>query len=64
MSLFMSGVLYHLSCPSCGKDWWIPNGFPKHCPFCRSSIELKTLSEGELQDNDIYSDLLSKKDGL
>ena len=26
--------LYHLSCPSCGKDWWDKNAFPMYCPYC------------------------------
>lgn len=29
--------LYHMSCPSCGKDWWDKNAFPLYCPYCNTN---------------------------
>lgn len=29
--------LYHLSCPSCGKDWWDREAFPMYCPYCSTN---------------------------
>ena len=30
-------VVYHLSCPSCGSDWWDSNAFPSYCPYCNTN---------------------------
>ena len=33
----LNDVLYHLSCPSCGSDWWDSNAFPSYCPYCNTN---------------------------
>ena len=33
----LNDVLYHLSCPSCGADWWDSNAFPSFCPYCNTN---------------------------
>lgn len=33
----MTKILYHLSCPLCGKTWWTPEAFPLRCPYCNAS---------------------------
>ena len=33
----LNDVLYHLSCPSCGSDWWDNNAFPSYCPYCNAN---------------------------
>jgi rubrerythrin len=30
----LNDILYHLSCPSCGADWWDKDAFPSYCPYC------------------------------
>ena len=37
MDLLKPEQIYHLSCPSCGKDWWDDNPFPSYCPFAVSN---------------------------
>ena len=29
--------LYHMSCQSCGKDWWDKKAFPMYCPYCNTN---------------------------
>lgn len=33
----LNDVLYHLSCPSCGADWWDKDAFPSYCPYCNTN---------------------------
>lgn len=37
MDLLKPEQIYHLSCPSCGKDWWDDNPFPSYCPYCNTN---------------------------
>lgn len=30
----LNDILYHLTCPSCGADWWDKDAFPSYCPYC------------------------------
>ena len=42
-------VKYHLSCPSCGKDWWSPEGFPRYCPYCNTNRLPEEIEKLDIQ---------------
>ena len=42
----LNGVLYHLSCPSCGADWWDNNAFPSYCPYCNTNRVPEVKGQG------------------
>ena len=37
MDLLKPEQIYHLSCSSCGSDWWDDNPFPSYCPYCNTN---------------------------
>lgn len=50
MDLLKLEQRYHLSCPSCGKDWWDDNPFPFYCPYCNTNRIPERKESKELKE--------------